>query len=159
MVISESCLWWLHLYWGGLRLRKSVKKGDHKKKKFLKTFLLKPLFCLMWGTSGSIETASTFGVVVWELSRGKRWGYLQKKGLWSRYLLVDCYGWVEILGGASVEVCWGWAHWESRGRCVDSCYGRNMMARDRHKKVSQDSTKKKKDLTQISIILMALTEI
>ena len=38
----------------------------------------------------------------------------------SRFLLADCYDWVEIFGSASAEVCWGWAHWESSVRYVGS---------------------------------------
>ena len=35
---------------------------------------------------------------------GNRWGYLQERGLWSRFLFVNCHGLDEIVGGASVEV-------------------------------------------------------
>ena len=53
-----------------------------------------------------LETASSFGVEVGEdRVRGKEWGYLQKRGWWSRFLSVDCCGWVVILGSASVEIC------------------------------------------------------
>ena len=37
--------------------------------------------------------------------RGKKWGYLQERGLWSRFLLVDCRGWAVILDSVSVEIC------------------------------------------------------
>ena len=33
-------------------------------------------------------------------------------------LLVDCCGWVLILGSACVEIYRDWAHWESGVRCV-----------------------------------------
>ena len=48
---------------------------------------------------------------------------------WRRWcgLLVDCCSWVLTLGGACVEICRGWAHWESGVRCVSS-EGGNLMA-------------------------------
>ena len=33
--------------------------------------------------------------------------------LWRGFLLLDCCGWVVILGRACVEICWGGAHWET----------------------------------------------
>ena len=44
-------------------------------------------------------------------------------------LLVDCFSWVLILGNAFAEICRGWAHWESRDRCVGR-EGRNLMVRE-----------------------------
>ena len=38
-------------------------------------------------------------------------------GWWSKFLLVDCCGWVVFLGIACVEIYWRWTHWESRVRC------------------------------------------
>ena len=32
---------------------------------------------------------------------------------WSGFLLLDCCGWVKILGSAWVEIFWGWTHWET----------------------------------------------
>ena len=42
--------------------------------------------------------------------RGKVWGYLQERGLWNRFLLVDCCDWMVILGSASAEICYEWIH-------------------------------------------------
>ena len=36
---------------------------------------------------------------------------------------------MENLGSALVETCWEWAHWENRGRYVDS-QGRNTTPRE-----------------------------
>ena len=47
---------------------------------------------------------------------------------WSR-LLVDRCSWVLILGSACAEICRGWAHWESRVRCVGR-EARNWMVRE-----------------------------
>ena len=36
--------------------------------------------------------------------------------LWRRlsgFLLLDCCGWVVILGSAYLEICWSWVHWET----------------------------------------------
>ena len=51
--------------------------------------------------------------------RGKKDGAISKIGdcgVGSSWWTV----WVEILGSESVKVCWGWAHWESKGTCVGS---------------------------------------
>ena len=72
--------------------------------------------------------------------KGKFWGepgawYLpsgsNKVKVWKQWtgLLVDYWSWVLILGGACVEICRGWAHWESRGKCIGSC-GRKMTVRE-----------------------------
>ena len=53
-----------------------------------------------WGEAGADHLPSGSNKVkVW------RW--------WSEFLLFGCCGWVVILGSASVEICWGWAHWET----------------------------------------------
>ena len=63
--------------------------------------------------------------------KGRFWseagaGYLpsgsNKVKVWRRWsrLLVDCCGWELILGSACVEICRGWAQWESGVRCVGS---------------------------------------
>ena len=44
-------------------------------------------------------------------------------------LLVDHFSWVLILGSVFAEICRGWAHWESRVRCVGR-EGRNLMVRE-----------------------------
>ena len=41
-----------------------------------------------------------------ESNEVKVWGRL------GEFLLVDCCGWVVILGSACVEICWRLAHWE-----------------------------------------------
>ena len=51
--------------------------------------------------------------------RGKGWGHLQERGRWSRFLLMNCCGWVVVVS-ASVEIIKEWAHWESRVGCVGS---------------------------------------
>ena len=59
-----------------------------------------------------------------EKKKGRFWGeasanYLPRESnevkvwrWWSGFLLLDCCGWVVILGNGCVEICWGWAHWE-----------------------------------------------
>ena len=43
---------------------------------------------------------------------------------WSGFLLLDCSGWVLILGSACVKICCGWAQWNlvcrQLGQEVDS---------------------------------------
>ena len=87
-------------------------------------------------------TIATIGLC-WCMPRKKKgrfWseagaGYLpsgsNKVKVWRRWsrLLVDCCGWELILGSACVEICRGWAQWESGVRCVGS-WGRNMTARE-----------------------------
>ena len=55
--------------------------------------------------SGSIETASSCVVGVGEDQvMGNGWGHLQERGQWSRFLLMDCFDLVIVLGSASVEI-------------------------------------------------------
>ena len=42
------------------------------------------------------------------INKVKMWGRL------SRFLLVDCCGWVVFLGSVCVEICWRCAHWVRR---------------------------------------------
>ena len=75
-----------------------------------------------------------------EKKKGKSWGetgaaYLSsgssKVKVWRQWsrLLVSCCSWVLILGSACVDICRGWADWESRVRGVGS-EGRNLTARE-----------------------------
>ena len=59
-----------------------------------------------------------------EKKKGRFWGeagagYLPSRSnkvkvcrQWSGFLLLDCCGWIVILGSACVEIFCGWVHWE-----------------------------------------------
>ena len=55
-----------------------------------------------------------------EKKKGRFWGEAVAGYLWRQCsgLLVDCCGWVLILGSVCVEICRGCAHWESGTRCM-----------------------------------------
>ena len=67
---------------------------------------LRVVLMYAWKKEGRLWSEAGAEHVPSESNEVKVWGRLRE------FLLVDCCGWVVILGSACVEICWRLAHWE-----------------------------------------------
>ena len=96
-----------------LELHWTFIQGDNQQKKFFTSDSVEAVIHLNEEHRDILKMQVPLG---WERRvgedrvRGKVWGYLQERGLWNRFLLVGCCGWMVILGSASEEICYEWIH-------------------------------------------------
>ena len=65
---------------------------ENQKKEFSKSSPVEALILFNEEHQGLLKLQVPLG---WEWGRmelGERWGYLQERALWGRFLLVDCFG-------------------------------------------------------------------